>query len=520
MFGNYSETRLYRFLKTVLVFFVLLVVSLILSAILEIEPGPPMILFIVIATPALFWLVVYSPVGRLFTGARGLYDAGGFAIGGRARFAGMVEEGQSLYEPGKGIFYGYSLHPPYRQVGSSEDKHMLTFAGSRSGKGASAIIPNLLLWESSVLCIDPKGTNTYVTAQRRRKMGQAVYVLDPFDVTKEPKASFNPLDILDPDSLTIVEDIKMIARSIVVEEEGKDGHFSDSARDIIGGFIGHVITSGKFRNPSLYDVLKLIQISGDSAARLYADMIKNPACGGLIQLGARRILSSMQTNEFKSVEATMIRNMSWMTSTGMRPLLTRTSFSFRAMKNRPTTIYLVIPPHLIGDHKRFLRLLISIAMSRYFEGRAKNPGLFIIDEAPRLGYLKEIEDAYSAGASYNLLVWAFFQAKGQLDKLYGGDAQNFLASSRAVQIFGVEDEDAAWVSEILGTRAMKTADDMDRSSAILSLRDAQSLAQEVGRKNGKQYIIPGDAPPFILGRRDYYKDRNFKHLAGKDPDYS
>ena len=108
----------------------------------------------------------------------------------------------------------------------------------------------------------------------------------------------------------------------------------------------------------------------------------------------------------------------------------------------------------------------------------------------------------------------------QTNEFKSVDAQNFLASSRAVQIFGVEDEDAAWVSEILGTRAMRKADDMDRSSAILSLRDPQSLAQEVGRKNGKQYIIPGDAPPFILGRRDYYKDRNFKDLAGKDPDYS
>lgn len=37
--------------------------------------------------------------------------------------------------------------------------HLLTMAPTRSGKGVGTIIPNLLLLDRSVICIDPKGEN-------------------------------------------------------------------------------------------------------------------------------------------------------------------------------------------------------------------------------------------------------------------------------------------------------------------------------------------------------------------------
>jgi type IV secretion system protein VirD4 len=43
--------------------------------------------------------------------------------------------------------------------------HLLTMAPTRSGKGVGTIIPNLLLLDRSVICIDPKGENARVTAR-------------------------------------------------------------------------------------------------------------------------------------------------------------------------------------------------------------------------------------------------------------------------------------------------------------------------------------------------------------------
>ncbi len=51
-----------------------------------------------------------------------------------------------------------------RYVGHDDDRHILTVAGSRAGKGVSLIVPNLLFWPGSVIAIDPKGELATVTA--------------------------------------------------------------------------------------------------------------------------------------------------------------------------------------------------------------------------------------------------------------------------------------------------------------------------------------------------------------------
>ena len=56
--------------------------------------------------------------------------------------------------------------------------HLLTMAPTRSGKGVGTIIPNLLILDRSVICIDPKGENARVTARARATKGK-VWCLDP-----------------------------------------------------------------------------------------------------------------------------------------------------------------------------------------------------------------------------------------------------------------------------------------------------------------------------------------------------
>jgi type IV secretory pathway TraG/TraD family ATPase VirD4 len=72
------------------------------------------------------------------------------------------------------------------------DRHLLTIAPTRSGKGTSAIVPNLLTYQESALVIDPKGENARMTAARRGDghsaagipgMGQKVHVVDPWAIT-------------------------------------------------------------------------------------------------------------------------------------------------------------------------------------------------------------------------------------------------------------------------------------------------------------------------------------------------
>src|SRR5699024_6627977 len=95
------------------------------------------------------------------------------------------------------------------------NRHLITIAPTRSGKGVSSIIPNILTYPKNLVVVDPKGENCDYTYHRRQQMGQDVYVLDPFGVSnyarQEGANSFNPLDSVkykDPSALEYCNDIR------------------------------------------------------------------------------------------------------------------------------------------------------------------------------------------------------------------------------------------------------------------------------------------------------------------------
>ena len=77
-------------------------------------------------------------------------------------------------------------------LGRDDDRHVVTVAGSRAGKSSTVLIPNLLRYPGSVLVLDPKGELARATAAQRRRMGQRVYVLDPFGKRACPQAERGP----------------------------------------------------------------------------------------------------------------------------------------------------------------------------------------------------------------------------------------------------------------------------------------------------------------------------------------
>ncbi|WP_373886407.1 type IV secretory system conjugative DNA transfer family protein [Sphingobium sp. CFD-2] len=125
--------------------------------------------------------------------------------------------------------------------------HLLTIAPTRSGKGVGTIIPNLLLLDRSVVCIDPKGENARVTARARASKG-AVWCLDPFGVSGRPAARYNPLAQLDPASPDLAEDAQTIADALVHDAPGQSGeaHWNEaqSARSCDFGHLGEHVGNG------------------------------------------------------------------------------------------------------------------------------------------------------------------------------------------------------------------------------------------------------------------------------------
>ena len=138
-------------------------------------------------------------------------------------------------------------------IALDDDQHMVTIAGSRTGKGTSAIIPNLICYGGSVVCIDPKGECANITSLHRSVgtstgagLGQAVHVFDPFGVTKVPdelRTTFNPVALLDRAAPMVVTDAGVLAEGLVVPVDERSAHWDVSARVFVKGLLLHLVTA-------------------------------------------------------------------------------------------------------------------------------------------------------------------------------------------------------------------------------------------------------------------------------------
>jgi type IV secretion system protein VirD4 len=137
-------------------------------------------------------------------------QAYGYERGLSARWLVPNEMAGDNWEHNGGVLLGTRQG---RTIGWKDDRHLLTIAGSRAGKGVSLIIPNLIFYEGSAVVVDPKGENAARTARQRGKgplaggtgLGQDVYVLDPFGESGLPSDAFNPLHNLKATDPLIVE---------------------------------------------------------------------------------------------------------------------------------------------------------------------------------------------------------------------------------------------------------------------------------------------------------------------------
>jgi type IV secretion system protein VirD4 len=296
-----------------------------------------------------------------------------FGKGGSAAFGGLLEEWCMRYKPGA-IRLGTSFYDPSWKLGSADDRGLLTIAASRGGKGRSAIIPNLIMWPGSALVIDPKGTNAAVTAARRghgggrvtQFLGQEVHIVDPFGIVPgAASAAFNPLAGIDLTSDRVTEDIGLVADALVVPGGDQDSHWDESARTILAGLIAHLLASRK--GSSLVDVRNALRRDADALDSLFGEMLRDHSAGGL-PASAATIVRNAGPNERGSFMTTVMRNIRWLDSVAIQNILKGSDFAIGALKDRPMTVYVVLPPDLLDEHKRFMRLFVNTAIRGLSQG--------------------------------------------------------------------------------------------------------------------------------------------------------
>ena len=185
-----------------------------------------------------------------------------------------------------------------RPIRHKTNRHLLTLAPNRSGKGVSSIIPNLLTWPESLVVIDPKGENAAVTARQRREMGQEVHVLDPFGVTGHRRSRFNPLLWLDPQDRNFVEDTYLGADSLHMTEGTKDEiFFSNEAKTRVAGDIMHIVATEPPVTRTLARLRAQLTFAQDEFDWLLDDMKRDTAAHGLRRTEGRDAQTTAQMRD-------------------------------------------------------------------------------------------------------------------------------------------------------------------------------------------------------------------------------
>lgn len=402
--------------------------------------------------------------------------------------------------------------------------HLLTMAPTRTGKGVGTIIPNLLTADRSVICIDPKGENAKIAGRARQQFGP-VHVLDPFGVTGQPSAAFNPLEGLDPAGLDVAEDASTLADALVFDEPGMAGeaHWNEEAKALIAGLILKIVAVEPAGRRHLGTLREYLTLAPDSFAALLKRMQETDAANGLIARAANRHLGKSD-REAAGVLSAAQRHTHFLDSPRMHRVMDESYFSFADLKKRTATVFLVLPPDRLSTYSRWLRLLVAQSLTDMARDPAKpaTPVLYLLDEFASLGHLAPVEHAMGLMAGYGVQLWPILQDVHQLRATYGQRAGTFLSNAGVLQVFGVNDHDSArLISDLLGQetvvfQTMSRALDAEQTGitygeqhiarALLTPDEVRNLPQNL------ELLFLAGQRPIVAGKLAYYADAEFRGL--------
>ena len=396
--------------------------------------------------------------------------------------------------------------------------HLLTIAPTRSGKGVGTIIPNLLDYPFACVCIDPKGENARIAARQRGRFGP-VHVLGPFGITGLAPAAYNPLDRIDPAGLDVADDCMTLADALVYDTHNQqtEAHWNEEAKALIAGLLMHIVASEPDSTRTLATLREHLTLAPAAFLTLLERM---QAMGGLVARAANRHLGKSE-REAAGVLSSAQRHTHFLDSPRMTATLGHSDFRFADLKERPASIFLVLPPDRLDTYARWLRLMVAQALTELARapGRPVWPVLFLLDEFAALGHLEPVERAMGLMAGYGIQLWPIVQDIHQLRALYGQRAGTFLSNAGVLQVFGINDHQSAQlVSDLLGQETV-VFDTMSRAL------DAEASGISFSQQNiGRPLLTPDEVRTlrsdhqilFLVGQRPviatklrYYTDREF-----------
>jgi type IV secretion system protein VirD4 len=404
---------------------------------------------------------------------------------------------ESIWSRNGGISLGYPaqatrgdpppLDKPLRYAG---DRHIVTIGPNRTGKTKRLLAVALHdLTDWSIVVNDLRGDLCKMTEAHRRAAGNIIVKLNPFDVLGLGSAGLNPVATLELNK-EFPDNALELAESII-RVEGREPHWSQAAQEITAAIIMYVRIV--IENGSLVDVRallgqdiinmrRLIRGGGNVDPRQYELFERDPEgvpkgylapfrykdklYPGLLAVADEKGWPQMrakaarfgdinpENRELLGVLGTALTQTRWLDSIPVSEDLAKNPFDFSVMRERPVTVYLILPARRLGTHSSWLRLMVtSILQKLMVDARKANvPTLLAFDEyaamAGSTGYgAEDSADGFPVVArnmpmmaGYSIKLWTFWQDMGQAVRIYGKEGfESFLGNAGVVQILAPRD---------------------------------------------------------------------------------
>jgi type IV secretion system protein VirD4 len=187
------------------------------------------------------------------------------------------------------------------------------------------------------------------------------------------------------------------------------------------------------------------------------------------------------TNELASIRSTGDTQTRWLLSKPMRDDLKKPGVDFRKLKDKPTTVYVILPAERMRTHSTWLRLVVVSALrALYRPGGLRT--LFLIDEMPALGHLGPLEDAFGLVRGYNVQIAGICQDLAQLKALYNERWESFLANAGVVQGFAPNDLTTAdWMSRRAGQTTLIASNTSENVTPATGQRNEGTSWNQISR---------------------------------------
>lgn len=498
-------------------------------------------------TPWAAWEALINPINNKTGGqlviAFGLPFVGFFVAGGGiyellnnnrhdyadARWANLHELRKEGLLGNKGVLIG-NLNGQY--IFSPNDSHTIVSARTRTGKGIGVIIPNLLLWNGSVVCLDIKHENFELTAGYRAAYSSGrVFKWDP--LADDMKShGFNPLDQISDDPMDRIMDIRRIA-GILLPIEGKDVFWITEARSLFVGLALYVLDQPDEIMPStigsIYRLLSAEAELGD-ICRLVAK--NHPELNQAIVATMNRF-ANKAAKERSGVKSQLDSALEAWKYPKVDASTSKSSFQISNLRKEKMSVYICVKPGQIDTVSSIIRLFFEFmltGLSMNIPDPEKEPHkvLVVLDEMHMLGKMQTILSTFTLLAGYGCRIMAAIQDFSVLDEVYGKDSRKTIFSNCENQIFfrpRVLDT-AREISAMLGNRMVETVSYSKKTSFNYEPKTKNTSLQEkplmppakiLKLNKNKGILISSNDNPVLFDKIRYYADKALKNRIMPPP---